>query len=218
MTGRNATLISTVRLARGFSGILVLLASITGCHFLPVAAAQPVADQTTAGRNAPFRRLELRAGVAQNLSQDPILDLWSPGPSFSFDASTPFYFGTIGAGFRFERFSGRSAGRPSFNSLLTSLRWGFHWSQWAVEHEMGVEIGSFFMAFEEDTFAGARRESELALGAYYRIQLPLTERAGLFVRGAYTGVRTRRRMDFFHVTTGIVIKAGMPTWLRSLLE
>jgi hypothetical protein len=215
MTHRNARLIPNSRLASGFSSILVILAWI----LLPVAAAQPVAYHTTAGANSPFRRLELRAGVARNLSHDPVLDLWSPGPAVSIGASTPFYLGTIGAGLRFERFSGRSAGHPSFNSLLTSLSWGFTWSQWATfEHELGVEIGNFYMVFEEDTFAGARRESELAFGAFYRVQLRLTDRAGLFIRGGCTGVRTRRRMDFIHVTTGIVIKAGMPSWLRSLLE
>ena len=167
----------------------------------------------------PFDTLDLRVGLSRNVSSDQLLSSWNPGLSLSAGASTPFYAGSVNAGLRFESFSARSHDIPSFSSLYLRLGWGILWDgkQQSV-HEFGTEIGNFFMVFDEDTFSGSRKESEIGLALYYHIRMRVSDRMGVFVRASYTHVLTNIRIDLFHITTGMVVRMKTPSWMKRILE
>jgi hypothetical protein len=153
------------------------------------------------------------------VSSDQLLSSWNPGLSLTAGASTPFYTGSVNAGLRFESFSGRSHDLPSFSSLFVTLGWGTQWEgKHQSVHEFGTEIGNFFMVFDEDTFSGTRKESEIGLALYYRIRMRLSDRMGVFVRASYTHVLTNIRIDLFHITTGVVVRMKTPSLIKRVLE
>ena len=169
--------------------------------------------------HAPFDTLDVRLGWTRDVSSGPLGRYWSPGASFTLGASTPFYAGRVSAGLRVESFDNRDASVPPFVSGYLSLGWGFEWTmQHGSRHELGFHFGDFFMRFDTDSVAGTRNESELAGGAYYQIRMRISDRAGVFVRGSYTGVLTEHRLNLFHVSAGIALRSATPVWLRTLLQ
>ena len=166
----------------------------------------------------PFSNLDLRLGLARNVSTDPLLESWNPGIAALADASTSFYAGTITLGVRYESYTPRQENLPAFRSVFARLGWGIRWiGPNRSIHELGVEMGNVFMVFA-NTYSGTKTESELGLGLYYRLQMKVSPTVGIFVRGSYTGILTRNRLNLFHFSSGIVVETRMPAWLKRILE
>ncbi len=167
----------------------------------------------------PFETLEWSVTGTVNVNRNFLHEFWRAEPGGGLNLTTPFYLGVAEAGGILHRYRAKSGAVPRFDALLIYVGWGLGLKvaprlQW----QNGFRVGNYRMMFDEDTFAGERNESELALAFRSSLRFRLSERVAVRVSGSYMKVFTFHRLKLFHVSAGVSYRMRTPGWLREFLR
>ncbi|MEX0820868.1 MAG: hypothetical protein WD021_01880 [Rhodothermales bacterium] len=173
---------------------------------------------TVVGQSA-FSRITISGGADATIHSPRLLPDWKPGRGGHLSVSTPFYFGEAEAGAAFHRYDAQTTDVPRFDALMAFVGWGvrlapaesFSWYN-------GMRVGSYRMAFDEETFPGIRNESELSIGLQTRIDVHLTPALNVYIAGRYNRTYTAPRLDLAYLSGGLAISLESPEWLVTLLR
>jgi hypothetical protein len=175
-------------------------------------AASPLGAQ-------PFETVEVLVGGATNVNRNFLHTFWTPGPGGEMVVALPFYAGQIEGGAALHRYEDKVPEVPRFDAVLGYLGWGVVVQGKGIRWYNGVRVGTYRMAFDEDTpFPGVRNESELTLGAQSRLQVLVTQRLSVQVAGSYMKTYTFLRLNLWHVSAGLGYRVRSPEWLKQVLR
>ncbi|WP_456427219.1 hypothetical protein [Rhodocaloribacter sp.] len=167
----------------------------------------------------PFETLEWSVTGTVNVNRNFLHEFWRAEPGGGLNLTTPFYLGFAEAGGLLYRYGTKSGGVPRFDALLLYAGWGLRLKLAPrLAWQNGFRVGNYRMRFDDDTFAGVRNESELALALHSSLHLRLSERVAVRVSGSYTKVFTFLRLKLFHVSAGVSYRMRTPGWLREFLR
>lgn len=122
-------------------------------------------------------------------------------------------------GLELHSFSGRLMEIPDFSSIHVHVGAGYmlRFSETTVLH-LGGRVGNFRMSFDEDTFAGVRRESELTFTPYVRGWFAISTSVSLHAELAYARVLTAERFGLGFFTLGVSYALAAPDWALAFLQ
>ncbi|WP_457653147.1 hypothetical protein [Rhodocaloribacter sp.] len=167
----------------------------------------------------PFETLELSLTGTVNVNRNFLHEFWRAEPGGGLNLTTPFYLGVAEAGGILHRYRAKTGDVPRFDALLIYVGWGFRLKVAPrLAWQNGFRVGNYRMTFDEDTFAGERNESELALAFRSSLRFRLSERVAVRVSGSYMKAFTFHRLKLFHVSAGVSYRMRTPGWLREFLR
>ncbi len=167
----------------------------------------------------PFETLELSVTGTVNVNRNLLHEFWRAEPGGGLNVTTPFYLGFAEAGGLLHRYGVQTGAVPRFDALLVYAGWGLRLRLAPrLTWQNGFRVGNYRMMFDDDTFAGVRNESELALSLHSSLSLRLSGRMAVRVSGSYTKVFTFLRLKLFHVSAGVTYRMRTPEWLREFLR
>ncbi len=170
-------------------------------------------------RPQPFETLELRLGATQNVNSNFLHEFWAHGFGLEGGFTTPFYLGYAEMGGAVHRYRvNESAAVPGFDALLLYAGWGLDKAFSRLHLEGGVRIGNYRMSFDEQTFAGVRTESELALMGHGRLAVQVAGPVSIYAAGGYQKVYTYLRMNLWYASAGLSYRFQTPGWLETVLR
>jgi len=169
-------------------------------------------------RPEPFSTITLSVAGTQNLNRNFLHTFWKPGTGAEGRFSTPFYLGFVEVGGALHRY--RADGDvPDFDALLLYAGWGLGADVVRqVRVEGSVRVGNYRMTFDDNTFAGVRTESELALMAQARLSLRPVGPVSFFAAGSYLQAYTFVRLKLWYASAGLSVRLRSPGWLQEVLR
>ncbi len=170
-------------------------------------------------RPHPFETLEFRLGGTQNVNTNFLHTFWQQGVGLEGGLTTPFYLGYAEVGGAVHRYGVTEPPQvPGFDALLLYAGWGLHANLGRLRLEGGLRVGNYRMTFNEQTFAGVRTESELALMGHGRLALRIVGPVSLYASGGYQKVYTFVRMNLWYTSAGLSYRFQTPGWLETVLR
>lgn len=166
-----------------------------------------------------FGTLGITATGSVNVNRTALHETWQPHPGAGLTVATPFYRGFFEAGATWRRFTARTPSIPRYDALFVYLGWGLRLPVAPrLALESTIRLGNYRMAFDEQTFAGVRNESEMALGAALGLDVRVGRGVSWVAGVRYLKAFTFRRIHLVHLTTGVRYTLKTPAWLRRILE
>jgi hypothetical protein len=186
--------------------------------FLSLAASARNPSSAQPPRDSAFSALRIRVAGARNVNREPLHDFWRAGTGGVVAVTTPFYFGTVGAGATLIPFRARDSGRPSFRALLLSIDWGIELAApGPLRGRAAARVGDFVMIVENPD-VWLESESELFAGGELSASIGLRRGLAATLAGSLARVHTRPPIDLAVLTLGLEYSTRTPGWLRAFLE
>lgn len=184
-------------------------------NLLLLSGAQQVHAQNP---HEPFSTLELRLSGTQNVHRNFLHTYWQPGIGGDVALATPFYLGFAEAGVAYHRYRIDDPNVPAFHAVLLFAGWGLAAETNRLRLEGSFRIGNYRMSFDENTFAGVRNESELALGVQGRVLVQVVGPVSVHVAGSYMQAYTFLRLKLWYASAGLSYRLQTPHWAEEFLR
>ena len=166
-------------------------------------------------RPEPFSTLEVQGGAAQNVATTFLHEYWERGRGLTANVATPFYRGEAELGAAVHRYYNRQGvAVPGFDAALLYAGWRLRADLEPVTLAAGVRVGNYRMTFNEQTFAGVRNESELAVMGYGRLAVRVVGPLSIYADAGHLRVYTFLRLKLWYASVGLSYRFGTPDWLQ----
>jgi hypothetical protein len=188
--------------------------------FLITAALLFIPQLYAQENSAPFSSLKLEAKLVHNLNDNQLDEYWNSANGAEILMEFPFYTGIVQAGFSLRKYEGIGNRHPSFTGNFIFIGMGEDVTlPLKFEFFGGIKAGYFLMTFDSDTLTAYEKfESELMIGADFRISCPVTENLYLSVGTDISVLLTHERIKFYNVSAGAAYKFNSPQWIKDLFN
>lgn len=185
-----------------------------------IAAVLFVTPHINAQENSPLSSLKLELKLAHNINDNQLDEYWNSTNGAEFLVEFPFYTGIVQAGFLLKKYNGTGDKHPSFTGNFIFFGMGED-IKLPLKFELfgGIKAGYFLMTFDSDSLTSYEKfESELMLGADFRISYPVMENLFLLVETDIAVLMTHERIKFYNVSAGAAYKFNSPNWIKELFN
>jgi hypothetical protein len=167
-----------------------------------------------------FSKIAIEAQFTRSVSINDLDEFWEMKYGAKFNFNSPFYFGFIGIGIDYNKFSSFNQIQPNFSSVFISLNLTqkaelfFNTKLFA-----GIKFGSFIMMFDtSDETEFESTESEMAIGAIFGYQVPLSNKLSIISSTNFTTVFTNKKLKIWNISAGLVYEFDSPIWFKEFMN
>ncbi|UCH62561.1 MAG: hypothetical protein JSU77_12310 [Fidelibacterota bacterium] len=166
----------------------------------------------------PFETLNIGLRCVANTNRNVFHDFWAPGRGVDAFIGTPFYYGTVQAGFHTFPFYGRKTDISDFQTVFVYLKWGKRWSLLNELCWFGlVGVGGNIMIFETE-WRYSRYESELGMSLDSGVSYTVHGNMAINFSGSYNIIFTSKQIRLMFLSAGVSYSLSTPGWLKAFLE
>jgi len=149
---------------------------------------------------------------------------WSPDSGFGLEISTPYYKGSLEAGFRVFRFDALRFENSGLWSRYAFVGWFY---RYAASDQLflvpGIRGGINFMLHDQDKVYGGeynfkRDESEFAYELLLRLEYDFSPVWGLYASAAFNRTMLNIPIDTLYGSAGITVRLPSPEWIKKVLK
>ena len=168
----------------------------------------------------PFEKIGVNFSYNRNLSIDDLKEYWEIDYGGSINLDTPFYFGQVGLGIDYTKFSSKNVVQPDFNSLFISMKFSKKLELFLeTKLSAGIKFGTYLMLFDDNNATDFEStESELAIGAQVKYEIPITMSLSVFASTDFTTVFTNKRLKLWDASAGLLYEFDSPEWFREFMD
>lgn len=171
-------------------------------------------------KHSPFEIIGVNINYSHNLSMDDLKEFWDVNYGGSINFETPFYFGHVSLGIDYTKFASNNSVQPDFNSFFISMKFSKKLELFlSTKLSAGIKFGTFLMFFDVTTATDFEStESELAIGAQIKYEIPITHPVSFYTTSEFTTVFTNKRLKLWDVTAGLMYEFDSPKWFKEFME
>ena len=168
-----------------------------------------------------WRTLEPALGVALPLGGG-FGPEWTARPGLAARLDAPAYGGRARLAVRVASYATPDPALPEFLSVAASLGWGLEAALPAgLRLGGGPQVGALHLRFDDEDgrFGGnLQNETEATVGAWARLDVPLTRRVSLWAEADVLRVAFADPATITSLGAGLAVRLDTPGWLRTVLE